>query len=68
MATEESGLGVTDWVQAELVECAPDTSAAAELAVTVQATEIAGTDSPTQQAAQATLTQTGCDPPPSESR
>jgi hypothetical protein len=64
MAIDESGIGVSDLVQAELVECAPDVSTAADLAVTVQETQIAGTDSPTQQAATATLTQTGADPPP----
>lgn len=64
MATEESGIGVSDIVQAELVDCVPDASAAADLAVTVQEAQIAGADSPTQQAAAATLTQTGADPPP----
>lgn len=67
MATEESGLGVSDIVQAELVDCVP-VSAAADLAVAVQAMHVAGVDSPTQQAAQATLTQTGADPPPQGDR
>lgn len=59
MATEV-GPKIVDIVTAELVECQPPPEAPKELSVLVSP-EVA---TPTQQAAQATIEQTGADPPP----
>jgi hypothetical protein len=57
MATE-GDLGITDTVVAALVECLPE-------APTTPVPLPAGpTASPTQRAAEATIAQTGADPPP----
>lgn len=57
---EEAGLGVQDVVSAALVECVPDVPLSA---CPTPETMVA---SPVQQAMQATLEQTGADPPPRE--
>jgi hypothetical protein len=65
MASTEAGPKIVDLVTAELVECQPD---AADLRVAVAVEAVPLEASPTQQAAQATIEQTGADPPPSGSR
>jgi len=63
MATEEAGQKIVDLVTAELVECQPD---AADVRVAVPVVTSAA--SPVEVAAQATIEQTGADPPPRGNR
>ena len=56
---EESALGMMDVIMAQLVECAPDEPESVK-------TELppAPDQTPAQRAAEATIAQTGADPPP----
>jgi len=76
MSTEESATKVGDFVTAAMVECAPeapndaadenlkqDVSDAVDVSLKVQA-DACETNRPTDQAAEAMLTQNGADPPP----
>jgi hypothetical protein len=57
---EERGFGVSDHVHAQMVECVPEPEVTAEaLPKTPESAQ-----SPTVAAMEATLTQTGADPPP----
>jgi len=60
---ETDGLGIQDVVGAQLVDCAPDVD------MSVKTSLPAAPDaSPTRDAMQATIEQTGADPPPSTGR
>jgi hypothetical protein len=60
---EEANLGILDIVTAELVECAPDEPPSVKTDLPP-----APDQSPVQRAAEATLAQTGADPPPGVTR
>lgn len=59
----EAGSKIADLVTAEIVECAPEPEAP-QTVVLPDAPDV----SPVQQAAQATIEQTGADPPPAGER
>jgi len=56
---EEGDLGIVDLVTAELVDCAPDDPPSVKTELPT-----APDQSPVQRAADATIAQTGADPPP----
>lgn len=60
---EESGIGIGDLVVAQLIECQPEPAL-----VAVPVPDPPDGASPTQRAAQATIGQTGADPPPAGRR
>jgi len=61
--TEEAGIGVFEELHAELVECAPEPEPVAAVPLPG-----APETSQAQQKADATIAQTGADPPPSHAR
>lgn len=60
MGAIEGGGKIGDYVEAQLVECAPDAAEVLSADVSAQA----DVPSPTEKAAAATIEQTGADPPP----
>lgn len=58
-----ANMGIADVVQAAMVECAPE---APEPQTTVQPTAPLGAPAPPMAAAEATIEQTGADPPPAD--
>lgn len=64
MASTEAGPKIVDLVTAELVERQPEP----ETATSVCPQPETAADSPVRRAAEATIEQTGADPPPMESR